>query len=75
VVYILIWDKKKPQINEYSDTMTDIVRIALCKHHTKNPKLTQKELVIWLHQMKNRINKIRVNQMAQTDIRKFFNRS
>jgi hypothetical protein len=55
--------------------MTDIVRIALCKHHTKNPKLTQKELVIWLHQMKNKINKIRVNQMAQTDIRKFFNRS
>jgi hypothetical protein len=28
-----------------------------------------------LQQMKNKINKIRVNQMVQTDIHKFFNRS
>jgi len=55
-------------------TMTDTIRIALCKHHTKNPKLTQKEVVIWiqqdedsqeficsLQQMKDKINKIRVN--------------
>ena len=54
--------------------MTDTIRIALCKHHTKNPKLTQKEVVIWiqqdedsqeficsLQQMKDKINKIRVN--------------
>jgi hypothetical protein len=67
-------------------TLTDIIRIALCKHHTENPKLTQKELVIWLQQdedsqefirslqqMKNKINKIHVNQMVQMDIRKFFN--
>jgi hypothetical protein len=55
-------------------TMTDTIHIALCKHHTENPKLTQKEFVIWLQQMqefirslqqmKNKINKIRVNQMV-----------
>jgi hypothetical protein len=34
------------------------------------------EFICSLHQMKNKINKmIRVNQMVQTNIRKFFNRS
>ena len=32
-------------------------------------------LIRSLQQMKNKINKIRVNQMVQMDIRKFFNRS
>jgi hypothetical protein len=32
------------------------------------------EFIRSLQQMKNKINKIRVNQMVQTDIRKFFNR-
>jgi hypothetical protein len=32
------------------------------------------EFICSLKQMKNKINKIRVNQMVQTDIRKFFNR-
>jgi hypothetical protein len=69
-------------------SMTDTIRIALCKHHTKYPKLTQKEFVIWLQQdedshefirslqqMKNKINKMCVNQMVKMDICKFFNRS
>jgi hypothetical protein len=55
-------------------TMTDTIRIALCKHHTENPKLMQKEVVIWLQQdedsqefirslqqVKNEIDKIHVN--------------
>jgi hypothetical protein len=67
--------------------MTNTIRIALCKHRTENPKLMQKELIIWLQQhedlqefirslqqMKNKINKIRVNQMVQLDICKFFSR-
>jgi hypothetical protein len=67
--------------------MTDTIRIALCKHRTENLKLIQNELIIWLQQdedsqefirslqqMKNKINKIHVNQMVQLDIRKFFNR-
>jgi hypothetical protein len=33
------------------------------------------EFIRSLQHMKNKINKIRVNQMVQTDIRKFFNRS
>jgi hypothetical protein len=33
------------------------------------------EFIRSLQQMKNKINKIRVNQMVQTNIRKFFNRS
>jgi hypothetical protein len=33
------------------------------------------EFIRSLQQMKNKINKIRVNRMVQTDIRKFFNRS
>jgi hypothetical protein len=33
------------------------------------------EFIHSLQQMKNNINKIRVSQMVQTDIRKFFNRS
>ena len=33
------------------------------------------EFIRSLQQMKNKINKIRVNQMVQMDIRKFFNRS
>ena len=41
-------------------TMTDTIRIAFCKHHTENPKLTQ-EFIRSLQQMKNKINKIRVN--------------
>jgi predicted transcriptional regulator len=68
-------------------TMTDTMSIALCKHRKEYPKLMQKELIIWLQQdedlqdfirslqqMKNKINKIHVNQMVQLDIRKFFNR-
>jgi hypothetical protein len=31
-------------------TMTDTIRIALCKHRIENPTLTQKELIIWLQQ-------------------------
>jgi hypothetical protein len=53
--------------------MTATIRIAFCKHHVEYPKMMHKELVIWLQQMKNKINKIRVNQMVQTDIRKFLN--
>jgi hypothetical protein len=33
------------------------------------------EFICSFQQMKNNINKIRVHQMVQTDIRKFFNRS
>jgi hypothetical protein len=33
------------------------------------------EFIRSLQQMKNKINKIRVNQMVRTDIHKFFNRS
>jgi hypothetical protein len=33
------------------------------------------EFIRFLQQMKNKINKIRVHQIVQTDIRKFFNRS
>ena len=33
------------------------------------------EFIRSLQQIKNKINKIRVNHMVQTDIRKFFNRS
>jgi hypothetical protein len=33
------------------------------------------EFIRSLQHMKNKINKIRVNQMVQTDIRKFLNRS
>ncbi|OAE32351.1 hypothetical protein AXG93_3017s1210 [Marchantia polymorpha subsp. ruderalis] len=31
-------------------TMSDKIRIDICKHHIANPKLTQKELVSWLQQ-------------------------
>jgi hypothetical protein len=37
--------------------------------------VNSKEFICPLQQMKNKINKIRVNQMVQTDICKFFNRS
>ena len=33
------------------------------------------EFICSFQQMKKKINKIRVNQMVQTDIHKFFNRS
>jgi hypothetical protein len=35
----------------------------------------RKEFIHSLQQVKNKINKIRVNQMVQMDIRKLFNRS